>query len=140
MPKDEDYIIEICNDLLGCVARRRYCFDFLRGDPSVRTQRRRMLPVDAYYPDLKLVIEYREIQHFEPTDYWDRKITATGMTRGRQRRIYDKRRRNELPKHGIKLIELDCKMFGLNSRKRLRRHLAADRAVIESKLKALRDD
>lgn len=140
MPKDEDYIIGLCDELLGRAARRHHCFDFLRGDESVRTRRRRMLPVDAYYPDLKLVIEYREIQHFEATDYWDRKVTATGTTRGLQRQLYDQRRRDVLPEHGIKLIELDCKMFELNSRKRLLRFPAADLAVIESKLVAWRNE
>jgi len=48
---DEHYVIDLCDELLGVPAERQYRFDFLRGDTGVS------LPVDAYYPDLNLVIE-----------------------------------------------------------------------------------
>ena len=48
---DEEYVIDLCDEVLGEAARRQYRFDFLRGDANTR------LPVDAYYPSRKLVIE-----------------------------------------------------------------------------------
>src|SRR6516165_8412984 len=100
MMRDEDYIIGLCNRVLGQEAKRHCCFDYLRGDTG------RRLPVDAYYPELKLVIEYREIQHDEPHKFFDRRFTVSGVHRGEQRALYDQRRRDVLPKHGITLVEL----------------------------------
>jgi hypothetical protein len=45
MAKDEAYIIDLCDRVLGRKAVRQHPFDFLRGDPG------RPLRVDAYYPD-----------------------------------------------------------------------------------------
>ncbi len=32
MPKDEEYVIDVCDQVLGLVASRHHCFEFLRGD------------------------------------------------------------------------------------------------------------
>jgi hypothetical protein len=37
--------------------------------------------------------------------FFDRRQTVSGMDRGEQRKLYDQRRRDVLPKHSIKLIE-----------------------------------
>ena len=55
-PKDESYVIDLCDDVLQAKALRGYRFACLRGDPDKRGVRH-MLPVDAYYPDLGLVVE-----------------------------------------------------------------------------------
>ena len=49
MLKDEHYIIDLCDHVLGMTALRQHKFDFLRGDPGKHGRCRR-LPVDAYYP------------------------------------------------------------------------------------------
>ena len=95
-----------------------------------------MLPVDAYYPSLNLVVEYREVQHSQATPFFDRKATLSGVSRGEQRRIYDERRRALLPAYGIVLIELDYDLFSLKGR-RLLRDRVADEVIIRSKLKAV---
>ncbi|WP_309751901.1 hypothetical protein [Novosphingobium sp.] len=46
-----------------------------------------MLPVDAWYPELALVIEYRERQHSEAVKFFDQRETVSGVGRGEQRRI-----------------------------------------------------
>jgi hypothetical protein len=46
--KDEHYILEICDELLGEKGERQKRFDFLRGFPSLTTGRRAPLPVDAF--------------------------------------------------------------------------------------------
>lgn len=55
--KDEIYVIDLCDEILGTKALRQHCFDFLRGD-SINGKRGRKLRVDAYYESKNLVIEY----------------------------------------------------------------------------------
>lgn len=131
--RDEYYVLDLCDYVLGVVSSRQHRFAFLLGDPSLKGACRR-LPVDAYYEPLRLAVEYRERQHSEPVPFMDRKLTLSGCTRGDQRRRYDERRRLVLPQHGIQLIELDYSMFAHDARKRLRRDRAADEVVIRSAL------
>lgn len=70
--KDEIYVIDLCDEILGTKALRQHCFDFLRGD-SINGKRGRKLRVDAYYESKNLVIEYNEKQHTEDVDFFDRK-------------------------------------------------------------------
>jgi hypothetical protein len=125
---DEAYIIGLCDEVLGRRASRQHRFGFLRGDTG------RKLPVDAYYAELDLVVEYRERQHFECIQFWDQKPTASGIPRGQQRAHYDKRRREILPQHGIRIVELAVSDFIHSSRKRLRRVTEQDEQVIREKL------
>lgn len=124
---DEHYVIGLCNEVLKRKALQQHCFDFLLGDTG------RRLPVDAYYEDLNLVIEYYESQHTESTPFFDNKKTVSGVSRGEQRRLYDERRRTELSKHGIKLIILRYSDFGTT--KRLKRdNKKHDIEVVRKKL------
>ena len=131
--RDEHYVIDLCDHVLGMQGSRQHRFDFLLGDPAP-SGARRPLPIDAYYHALRLAVEYRERQHSEPVQFWDRKLTVSGCARGEQRRRYDERRRVVLPQHGIRLLELDYSMFQHDGRKRLRRDWMADLAVIKSRL------
>lgn len=126
---DEAYIIDLCNEVLKQKAFRQHRFDFLKGDSGS------MLPVDAYYPSLNLVVEFKERQHTEAVNFFDKRQTVSGVGRGEQRKIYDQRRREVLPKHGIKLIEFDYSEFEHTVRKKLARNKAEDLKVIRKKLK-----
>lgn len=88
---DEAYIIDLCDEILGIKASRQHYFDFLTGDTG------RKLPVDAFYERLNLVVEYCEKQHTEAVGFFDKRITASGISRGEQRKKYDERRRVLLP-------------------------------------------
>lgn len=112
---DENYVIGLCNEVLKRTASQQHHFDFLRGDTG------KHLPVDAYYEDLNLVVEYYERQHTESVPFFDKEQTVSGVNRAIQRRIYDNRRREELPKHGIKLVVISYSDFG-TSKKLSRRH------------------
>lgn len=125
---DEYYVIGLCNEVLGMEGHQQYRFPFLLGDSGTP------LPVDVYYPTLNLVVEYYERQHTEAVKFFDRKMTVSGVSRGEQRRIYDERRRTELPKHGIQLVILGYSDFG-TSKKLLRNH-DKDIEVVKSALKA----
>lgn len=126
--RDEDYVIEICDTLLGQKSLRQHRFDFLRGDTG------RKLPVDAYYPLLNVVIEYRERQHTESVKFWNKK-TASGITRDEQRARYDQRRRDLLPLYNIRLIEISYSDFQYNNQKRLCRVYEKDVETITKILK-----
>ena len=81
--KDESYIIDLCDRVLGHVGSRQHRFPFLVGDRGT------MLPVDAYYAQLNLVIEYHERQHDEAIKFFDKpeRLTCSGVPRSRQREI-----------------------------------------------------
>ncbi|MEN6355484.1 MAG: hypothetical protein ABFD83_00205 [Armatimonadota bacterium] len=116
--RDEFYVIDLCDTVLGQKALRQHKFSFLHGDPN-KNGRCKELPVDAYYPSLDLVIEYRERQHYEKVAFFDRHQTVSGVNRGEQRHIYDQRRRNVLPQHGITLIEIAYSDFSHTPNKRI---------------------
>jgi hypothetical protein len=131
--KDEDYVIDLCNEVLGVQAQRQHRFDFLRGDPGASGTGVR-LPVDAYYTSLRVVVEYRERQHTEAVPLFDRRQTVSGMPRGEQRARYDELRRELLPTHGIELVEFSFSEFAHDRRKRLLRQRADDLAVVRRRL------
>jgi hypothetical protein len=131
--RDEAYILGLCDELLSCSGQRQHRFPFLCGDSG------RCLPVDAFYPGLNLVIEYRERQHSEAVTFFDRRMTVSGVPRGEQRAIYDQRRREVLLAQGIRLIELSVTEFPHDGRKRLRRVRAEDLKVLRQRLAGLTD-
>ena len=112
---DEFYVVDLCDEVLGLEGERQYRFPFLVGDSG------RALPVDVYYRELNLVVEYYERQHTEDVKFFNRRMTVSGVSRGEQRKIYDERRRIELPKHGIKLVIISYSDFG-QTKKLVRNH------------------
>ena len=121
---DEYYVIDLCDEVLGLEGARQHRFPFLLGDSG------RALPVDVYYKELNLVIEYFERQHTEEVKFFNRRMTVSGVSRGEQRKFYDERRRVELPKHGIKLVILSYTDFG--SMKKLARNRDRDLQVVKT--------
>ena len=126
--RDEQYVLDLCDEVLNLKGSRQHKFDFLKGDAETR------LPVDIYYEKLKLVIEYREYQHTNPVKHFDKpdKITVSGVSRGEQRKIYDQRRRDVLPENEIKLIEIDFTDFEYDSRNRILRDKVRDLKTVKN--------
>lgn len=135
---DEAWIIDICDEVLGKTASRQHRFPFLLGD-SGSTGRRASLPVDAYYPDLRLVIEYHERQHTQRVALFDDRSTVSGVPRGEQRRRYDDYRRTLLPKHGYQLLIFDYAEFDHTRAGRLARN-GRDREIVTTRLQKFLDD
>ena len=125
---DESYVVDLCDEVLQLKALRQHRFDFLKGDAGTK------LPTDAYYPSLNLVVEFREKQHTEEVIFFDRRQTVSGMGRGEQRKLYDQRRRDILPKHGIALVELDYELFEHTRNKKLIRNKESDLKVVKNAL------
>jgi len=126
---DEAYVIDLCDEVLRDRAARQHRFEWLVGDPGRAGQAVR-LPVDAYYAGHRLVVEYREKQHFEPTPFFDRRETISGVGRGEQRRIYDSRRETEIPRHGLRLVVISSADLRHDSRGRLLRDRVSDAVVV----------
>ena len=138
--KDEHYVLDICDKVLKQVSSRQHKFDFLLGDTNSNGIAVR-LPVDAYYENLYLVIEYRERQHTESVTFFDKpnRITVSGVHRGEQRKIYDDRRRKLIPKNGLTLIEISYTDFNYDNQKRIIRTEKQDREIIRKLLQAFVD-
>ncbi|MDA0183645.1 hypothetical protein OJ997_25275 [Solirubrobacter phytolaccae] len=134
---DESYVLDLTDDLLGERASRQHRFDWLLGDPSSSGNRRK-LPVDGYYKRHALVVEYHERQHEHPVPHFDKpdRMTVSGVDRGKQRRLYDERRRELIPCHGLRLLVIRAGDLATDSRGRLHRDQQADLVVLSKMLKS----
>ncbi|MGV0740627.1 hypothetical protein ABQF35_30305 [Mycobacterium syngnathidarum] len=117
---DERYVLDLCDEILGVSGIRQARFDWLRGDPSPTRPRGSPLPVDGYWPHLNLVVEFQEEQHSQPSPFFDRRHTVSGVGRGEQRRLYDERKRALIPQRGLRLVVIEKAAFGLKSRRVVR--------------------
>ncbi|WP_201788864.1 hypothetical protein [Amycolatopsis orientalis] len=132
---DEAYVLDLCDEILGERGQRQARFDWLRGDPG-RNGRTVRLPVDSYWPDHQLVVEYREIQHDQPVPHFDKpdRLTVSGVHRGRQRALYDQRRDELIPAHGLRLVVIKPSDLAADRRGRLRRDRDNDQLALHTKL------
>ncbi|OLZ56331.1 hypothetical protein [Amycolatopsis keratiniphila] len=132
---DEAYVLDLCDEILGEHGQRQARFDWLRGDPG-RNGRTVRLPVDSYWPDHRLVVEYREIQHDRPVPHFDKpdRLTVSGVHRGQQRALYDQRRDQLIPAHGLRLVVIKPSDLAADRRGRLRRDRDNDQLALHIKL------
>ena len=126
---DEHYVLDLCDKVLGVGSIRQATFDWLRGDPYPLQPLGKMLPVDGFWSDLKLVVEFQEEQHSKPSPFFDRRQTISGVGRGEQRRLYDERKRRLIREHGCHLVVIEKSSFVIKSR-RIMRNIEMDLAVI----------
>jgi len=134
---DEYYILNLCDELLNEKASHQHTFPFLLGDFHKDKISRTKLPLDAYYKNLNLVIEYREKQHTEEVLHFDKPEvkTVSGVSRGEQRKIYDQRRRDVLLRKNISLIEINHYAFENDSRMNIIRDKEKDIEILKGILK-----
>lgn len=137
--KDEHYVLDLCDKILGLKSSRQHKFDFLRGDMNTKGKAAR-LPVDAFYKELSLVVEYRERQHTEAVNFFDKpeRMTISGKHRGEQRKDYDERRRVVIPQHNMTLIEISYLNFNHDNQKRIIRSKNHDEEVVKQILQAVK--
>ncbi len=112
--------------------RREARFGWALGDLSEKTRRRERLPFDAAWESRKLIVEVDEEQHRLPVRFWDKPgvVTVSGVDRGRQRRIYDDRKRRAAREQGYTVLEIEWA-----SRPPLaRRDRGADRRELQERL------
>ncbi|MDB4534567.1 hypothetical protein N9242_06815 [Vicingaceae bacterium] len=130
---DEYYLIGLCNDLLKEEALHQHIFKFLLGDYHSDGVSRTSLPVDAYYPKFKMVVELFEKEN--ETSIEEGKETISGVKRSEQRKKYAERKRNFLKEKEIHLIEMDYDEFEFDDENRLVRNKEADVKLLKEILK-----
>ncbi|HMN40420.1 MAG TPA: hypothetical protein PKE29_06205 [Phycisphaerales bacterium] len=130
---DEHYVLDLCDEVIGVRGERQATFLWLVGDVSPTTGRARKLPVDGYWPALRLVVEFQEKQHTEAVALFDRRATLSGVPRGEQRRLYDQRKVEILPQHGIRVVVIHKSEFTTKADKIVRDH-EHDIAVVRARL------
>lgn len=124
---DEHYVIDLCDQLLGIKGSRQHRFPVLLGDSGQK------LPVDVYYKSLNLVIEFNEQQHSKAVKHFDKpdKLTVSGVHRGEQRKLYDRRKRSVLPKQGITVIDISYSAFPCSSNGKILRDKSVDLNIVK---------
>lgn len=127
--RDEHYVLDLCAEVLGMSCAGQQTFDWLRGEPSLKSGKRKALPVDGYFEALGMVVEYHERQHSEPVPFFDNKVTSTGMLRGAQRKLYDARKAALIPHHGLTLLVIDYRDF-FHKKGKIVRDPARDREIV----------
>ena len=138
MPRqDERYILDLCDEVLDSAGLREHRFDWLRGDASAKRPAGTRLPVDSFWPELGLVVEFHERQHAEAVPFFDKpsRMTVSGVHRGEQRRLYDERRRELIPRHGLTLVEIPIAAFTVRQH-HIVPNREEDRAVVARYLSA----
>ena len=108
MGRIADYVIGLLEETLGGPATREKRFAWAVGDPSPRTGRSALLPFDAVWESRRLIVEVDEDQHRRPVNFWDKPhiVTVSGVSRGRQRAVYDARKRAAARAHGFTVVEV----------------------------------
>ena len=137
LDSDETYVLDLLDELLGSRCQRQARFPWLLGDPGSNGTRVQ-LPVDGYWPDLRMVVEYRERQHDQFTPFFDKpdRTTISGVHRGQQRRMYDARRDQLIPEHGLRLLVVKPSDLISDARGRLLRSVEQDRLNLRQLLKS----
>jgi hypothetical protein len=106
--QDRQYILGLCDEVIAKPSLRGHRLHFLRGADGHR------IAVDAFYPALRLIVQFREAD--EPALAQD-----------------------ELRRYGVRVMELRMEEFGHTAGSHLRRSRDLDIAVVRARLaKALR--
>jgi diadenosine tetraphosphate (Ap4A) HIT family hydrolase len=133
---DEKYILDLVAEVLAEPDYRwQHRFPTLLGDPG-KDGKRRQLPVDGYFPRHRLVVEYWEKQHSAPVPIMDEGLTVSGISRGSQRRLYDRRRQEWAQANHQRFVILDYRGFETDQQGRLVRHPTRDRRIVADALRA----
>ena len=130
---DEYYLIGLVNELLGTRASHQHTFDFLLGDYHKNGKTRTELPLDAYYADQNIVIEFLDKNNSESVN--QDKMTISGVKRSEQRGIYRQRKQGILKANDINLIEVDYALFECDTEQNLSRNKEKDVKLLKEILK-----
>ncbi len=141
---DETYVISLCDEVLSLQADRQKRFDFLLGNLHKNGKTQTLLPVDAYYEELQLVIEYKEIQNYRPVAAFDKdedeeeKESSKSASREEQRRTYDERRAKVLPENDISMLVISYSDFEYDDQNKIIRDKESDLEIVKKALKNFR--
>lgn len=126
---DEYYLVNLCDTLLKQRASRKHTFDTLVGNLHKRGKGRTKLPLDAYYEELKLVIEFFEKQEDE------KELDEKAQARMEQIKYYDAIKKKAILKKELRLIEIKYASFECDEEGKLVRNTENDTVVLTGILK-----
>ncbi|WP_430411725.1 hypothetical protein [Kordia sp.] len=126
---DENYLLDLCDELLAKKASRKHTFDTLVGNLHKRGKGRTKLPLDAYYENLKLVIEF--FQNNKPFEELDEKEQA----RITQIKYYDELKKEAVLKKRFRYMKINYAQFECDENGKLIRNTENDTIVLKEILK-----
>lgn len=128
------YVTELLETMLG-PAESEKRFPWCRGDSRDPARLGVPLPYDAVWEAHKLVVEVDERQHAEPVAFFDKpdRLTVSGIHRGEQRPLYDRRKARCAREQGYTVIRVPASALAWRGR-RLARSITADRAILRNLL------
>jgi hypothetical protein len=126
---DENYLLNLCDELLAKKASRKHTFDTLVGNLHKRGKGRTKLPLDAYYKDLKLVIEF--FQTNNPVNEVDEKEQA----RVAQIKYYDELKKEAVLNKTFRYMKINFAQFECDETNKLVRNTENDTLVLQDILK-----
>jgi very-short-patch-repair endonuclease len=134
MGRVADYVIDLLDEIVGEPCQRERRFPWALGDVSEKTNRRVELPFDAVWESRRLIVEVDEDQHRRSVTFWDKPSveTVSGVSRGKQRAIYDHRKRAAARQAGFTVVEIPWDRRPVPER----RDVAADRRALIRLLRA----
>lgn len=131
---DENYLINLCDELLGKEASRKHTFDTLVGNLHKRGKGRTKLPLDAYYKDLKLVIEF-----FKQTSTVS-ELDEKEQARLAQIKYYDELKKEAVLAKSMRYMKINFAQFECDENNKLIRNTANDKIVLKGILKDFLED
>ena len=133
---DEYYLINLCDELLKQRASRQHKFGFILGDTHKDEKTRTALPVDAYYKQANLVLEFLDNGDEVDMEFGKPgRKTVSGVDRAEQRKIYALRKRKALLTKDIPLIEIDYAAFECDAHNKLVRNQENDVKILKELLR-----
>lgn len=133
---DENYLINIIDELLEKEGSRKHTFDFLLGDLHQNGKKRTKLPIDVYYKHKRLAIEIME--HPQSAKSLDEakesKLTVSGITRAEQRIKYNDRKKKTLEQRSTNYLEVSIDKFDVDENFKLKRDKSNDERVLRAEL------
>lgn len=126
---DENYLLDMADELLGQKASRKHTFDTLVGNLHKRGKGRTKLPLDAFYKDLKLVIEFfQKEKNFEDLDEKE-------QARVTQIKYYDQLKKEAVLNKSFRYMKINYAQFECNENEKLVRNTENDTIVLKEILK-----
>lgn len=126
---DEYYLVNLCDELLKQKASRKHTFHTLVGNLHKKGKGRTKLPLDAYYEDLKLVLEF-----FDKNGTKD-ELDDKEQARKAKIKYYDQLKKKAILNKKLRLIEINYALFECNEVNKLVRNTENDMLVLKGVLK-----
>ncbi len=134
---DQDYVVDLCDIVLEKKAYRQKKFDFLLGDLHKNGKTQTELPIDAYYVELQLAVEFERLFLSESASSSKRneKETVSGVLRSEQRKRYSLRKAKVLSEQEISLVVILSTDFACDDQDNIIRNEENDIKVVQKALK-----